>query len=497
MNNSAWAETLGQDWVEGVLATFEYATNKWQSIEDSARNLDNEFGQFASGVQNGNFAGNAADAFSELLTETRQAIGDLPSVAADFRTILSNHTEQLAALHTSARIAVARARANWSALHVAEANSDLATQRQKMLRSQIQQVQLSGDPVQQIEVTNLLDAEATAAGEAQSHLVSVSRAQAAVAADQASYNTIRDDETTLNDQTANALGAVDLRSLRDPSWIEKVGHSVGKFFTDFAQNVQDLIGAVARGDWTRALWELRDVVNSLLLVVGLVALVLAFVASGGTLAFLFAAAAFAGAAVMLAIDTTLFVGDSTHPETGQKIGIKDLVFDVIGVVAAGVGLSKAGAALSKSGGRFVAGDGVKLAGGMGTTAKSKNIVRVAFDQASGIDVFKAGRATKTLGWTNNLHFTGGTLTAVNAIDALHSFDSRAGFLIDPANPSSAVDRWSDKIGTSTPTPLPTSFRQQHLLEEIRKTKRPSVPYFFAPPPQRPTPNVSDRTPVHA
>ncbi len=474
VSDQEWAAVLESQWVSGQVPLFDSLQAKWSQIRTDTVALQQQFSQLAN--SSAEFAGAAASAFVGIIDDLRKTIASMPLVAADVEGIFRSHSRELNALHTEARRAVAIARTNWRLLRSEQQSHAVAVRRRDSISAQIRSLQLHGDPVVQAQVRNLLSERTRADNEVGLRLYSVRRHESAVKQDKKSFDQIWSNERNLDQRTANQLRHVDLRDLRDIGFFERVGRSVTGFFDEFWQNIEDLAVAIAGGDWTRAIWELRDVIESYLVILGAVAMVLAvvvlIVGTGGLAAAVLAGVALATfvlASTVLIIDYGLFTTKSTHPETGRQLTGWDIVSDAVSVALAALSAGAAHKAASvakpgltqmvkSSGVRQVAGSFVT--NGMAHNSNNRNLGRWAVDKVTGLDVYQTGPATGSV-LRNNLHF-GGSHALDKALPMAGAGTEKKETI---ENGVSLLTGWPSKS-----TLRERDARQRYLLQEIERMK---------------------------
>ena len=146
------------------------------------------------------------------------------------------------------------------------------------------------------------------------------------------YNDLVNSEHTRNRETVDGLNGIDLGALEDPGFWDKVGDflaSVGEFLGGILESVANLFEALVTGDWATFFWELKKLVDVFLLVVGTIAL---FTGVGTVLGAMLIAAAVAS----FALNTGLYLTQTPDPQTGQTVGLTDVIVSGIGAAFAGV-----------------------------------------------------------------------------------------------------------------------------------------------------------------
>ena len=92
------------------------------------------------------------------------------------------------------------------------------------------------------------------------------------------------------------------------------------------EDLVDLIDAIAHGDWAKALWALRELLDKVITILSIVVL---FVCPQLFLVILVLSV------IKLAVDAILYTTNTPNPETGERISLTDLAFDTLDVVLAG------------------------------------------------------------------------------------------------------------------------------------------------------------------
>lgn len=151
----------------------------------------------------------------------------------------------------------------------------------------------------------------------------------------------------------------------DPSWWEEIGNffeDVGEFFVNIADAVVT---------WVKTHGELLKLIGDLLadiaLVVGLVAIAL-----GGPLTWVIAAG-------LLSLGAFAFHG--VADSVGAEVSTKTLVYDALGVFAAGLGV----------GGKLIAASGMRMAAAGSRTMRSVSVLRHPFVKLAGARTLVKGR----------------------------------------------------------------------------------------------------------
>ncbi|MFV0309662.1 MAG: hypothetical protein ACK5OX_18180 [Desertimonas sp.] len=334
------------DPVIGNLELFRRTTRQWDVAEDDTRQINVVFDRIVRGCQSTGLTGEAADAFRSIVDEADHALKDLPKVCGDVRWILADHARRLAEMYEASRQALARARAAWNDRQHAQRREHDASTRRAVLQRQLNYLNTL-EPEQAAPhlprvtseynaVTRSLNAACATKEAAQRRLDRETEER---------WTTLAERERCLNQQTATRLDGVDLRSLRDPGWLERLASPVGGFVLEFGRDLGGLALALITGDMNQVLWRLRDVLDSAALILDGLSLVL--LAGAGLMAlagmvfppFAVAAGALftaswvvgvASAALAVrkaALSRMLYGSGSQDRLTGERLGLGDVTVD--------------------------------------------------------------------------------------------------------------------------------------------------------------------------
>ena len=335
--------------VRGEHYEFRNARDFFQRFERDAEEIARQFDRFRDdGQASGSLEGDAAAAFARFVDQVGGELDEVPRIAGRAADIFDHHHGELNRLREwaedGADSALARARTAW------RAREDLQ-ERASRLSSQVRQ--LEGD-VRSAEDAAAADpagdtSEADQLGDqlsgAQSQLGGVQDDldhQNAVLDDiRAEWSEIRDEENALNRLTVDELDGIDLGDLENPGFWDRVGDAVGAL-VDFVVEIADImmgpldeiLGALLSGDWAQLLWELKELLDVVLVVLAVVALFVPFCAP-------LVAVVFALSVLALAINAALYHTQWPNPETGETVGLGDVLWSATGVLFAGAGGLKA------------------------------------------------------------------------------------------------------------------------------------------------------------
>ncbi|MEM9131353.1 MAG: hypothetical protein AAGE88_03360 [Actinomycetota bacterium] len=272
-----------------------------------------------TGSDNPQFKGEAARAFNGLAETVREQLTLIPGIAEGVAAVLTDHEAGLKSLQADADAALVRARARW---HRYEAAKTELRAAENALEAQAVDLLAPTDDSRHRNAEDEL-------AEARS-LVFRSRDEA---------QDLIDAESTLETTTADGIRGIDLGDMADPGFWDKLGGALWDVVLTIpiVGDVIELAHAISEGDWTRAIWRLRDLLDDILLVAAIVVVVLAVTFTGGA-----ALALLAIAATKLVIDIGLYATGSEDPDNpGRTIGKFDLALSALAVVGAGAGVRAA------------------------------------------------------------------------------------------------------------------------------------------------------------
>ena len=303
--------------------------------------------------------GRAAGELGEVIRGVDGCLCDLPVVMGDVEAVFGAHARELEVLKQRANEALARAEARWGRLQSAVREEHAADSRLRFLRSQQRSLGSLGVSDEHAAAES---ARLASAISRQSARVSYRRRSTADARDElglsrSEHGRLQEDEQALVNHTVAALGGIDLRSLKNPGWLQKVagwlidaptGHlhlraswwlgnaiadGVAGWFGDGFSDLKKMVGALRDGDFNAALWYLQDVLDKVTLAAAVAGLVAILVASGGTATpvMIFFGALIVGSEAASA--WYLWANQAPHPETGERMTLTHAILDTIGVVA--------------------------------------------------------------------------------------------------------------------------------------------------------------------
>ena len=335
--------------VRGERYEFVRARDFFQRFEQDAEEIARQFDRFRDdGQASGSLEGDAAKAFARFVDEVGGELDEVPRIAGRATEIFGHHHTELNRLaewaEEGADSALARARTAWRA-------REELTEQASRLSSQVRQ--LEGD-VRDAEDTAAADpagdtTQADQLGDqlagAQSRLGGlqddIDRQNAVLDDIRGEWSEIRDEENALNRLTVDGLDDIDLGDLENPGFWDRVGDAVGAL-VDFVVTVADIVMgpldeillAAFNGEWAQLLWELKEMLDVVLVVLAVVALFIPFCAP-------FVIGIFLLSALALTINAGLYFTQTPNPETGETVGLSDVLWSATGLVFAGGGALKA------------------------------------------------------------------------------------------------------------------------------------------------------------
>ena len=331
------------DPARGNADEFSSAVSQWRSAKDRANQIRTQFGQIINGSTLVGLEGQAAQAFAGIVRDTQTVLDDVPQVFGSMETILNNHLTKLRELQTAASQALARAKVAEEERRSSSSQSAAANQRAATLKHQIDQLKALPPEQAGSQLVTLQQRLTTEQTTQKKHASNASSAQSRINAELTNWDHYRSQEDDLNRNTAEKLQHFDLKSLRDPSWLQQQGHNFKKFFGELGSDVWHFLVEASQGNWEQALWHLRGVLDkvlTILAVVGVIVLIIGTVVSLGALAPFLASAVLVLASVKLAVTATLVVTRSVNAETGERLGLVDLAFDAVDVALAAFAFGK-------------------------------------------------------------------------------------------------------------------------------------------------------------
>lgn len=303
--------------------------------------------------------GRTGPAVAAMVHEVSAALDDLPAVAASLHAVLTDHAARLDALCTDAAVTLARASARAIAEEQARAASTAAAAALVAIEQQLRWAHASAptelDGAVRVDALELRRWVArTHAADREHDLIA---AVAAVATSRREHELLTADEQALRARTCATLDGLDLGDLRDPSgWRAVVGtlgsvlggvwHFTGGAFVDLAGSVAAAATAALDGRLFDALHHLGDAIDAatrIVTAVAVVAIVLGSTVMPGALLLLPAVLAASGAisAADVAVTAALAWSQAAHPDTGERVGVADLLGSAVAAAAGRLGAGRA------------------------------------------------------------------------------------------------------------------------------------------------------------
>jgi len=358
---TCWSE-LFPELGEPVLgAPGDYATAARQAA-DVATSVSACAAGFATlaGGDTSQLRGLSATAIADVLSRIDRSLHDLPPVFESLAAVMHTHATRLDALRTEAAAALGRATLRRAALAAAEAalvdtTAALATIDRQLRAARI--AATTGDPDAPARVGMLEGRHWHARG----RVATAEQTHAGAAHDDRASRTehaeLADAEHALGVATWLALREIDLGELRDPSGLRALAGSIagwagtawdwtGGALVGMVDSLIDAAVACADGRFLDALHHLDDAIAEATRVVTVIAIVVVVAGSTvcpGALVLLPAVIA-AGQALSYAdVATTgaLAVSQHPHPDTGETVGVVDVLATAIGA-AVGARASQGG-----------------------------------------------------------------------------------------------------------------------------------------------------------
>ncbi|MDQ3176847.1 MAG: GH-E family nuclease [Actinomycetota bacterium] len=303
--------TVDGEPVRGSTGEVDDVVTMFRSMRDAADEIHDQFETLKEeGADSTRLRGDSATQFREIIDAVAGTLSHVPEVADAAYTVMNDHLGKLEDLHTRASEALARANTRWEDYESAQGAASAAGTTSTRLQGQADSLP-ADDP-------GVGDAD-TAASDAASALTAAlglaDDARSDLEASKTEWGDLRGDEDSLNSETAGELDDIDLGDLEDPSWWESLLGAAFDLLMDLSllDELFALIEAIATGDWAAALWALKDILDTVMLIVAVVAL---FTPLGPLVLVL--------SAIYMATTLTLYATQWPNPETGQTVGLLDV-----------------------------------------------------------------------------------------------------------------------------------------------------------------------------
>jgi hypothetical protein len=339
--------------VRGERYEFRNTRDFFQRFETSASEIARQFDRFRDhGQASGSLEGDAAAAFARFVDQVGGELDEVPRIAGQAVEIFDHHHRELDRLmewaEEGADSALARARTAWRAREDLEERASRLSAQVRQLEGDVRSAEnaAAADPAGDTSEADQLGDQLSGAqhqlGGVQDDL---DHQNAVLDGIRAEWSEIRDEEHALNRRTVDELDGIDLGELENPGFWDRVGDAVGalvEFVIEIADimlgPLDEILGALLSGDWAQLLWELKELLDVVLVVLAVVALLVPFCAP-------LVIAVFALSVLALAVNAALYHTQWPNPETGETVGLGDVLWSATGVLFSAAGGLKALSAL--------------------------------------------------------------------------------------------------------------------------------------------------------
>ena len=365
--------------VRGEAYEFRNTRDFFLRFETSAREIARQFDRFRDdGQASGSLEGDAAAAFARFVDQVGGELDEVPRIAGRAVEIFAHHERELTRLmewaEDGADSALARARTAWRAREDLQDRASRLSSQVRQLEGDVRSAEdaaaadPAGDTTEADQLGDQLSGAQSQLGGVQDDLATMNHVLDDIRAE---WGEIRDEENALNRLTVDELDGIDLGDLENPGFWDRVGDAIGAL-VDFVIEIADImmgpldeiLGALLTGDWAQLLWELKELLDVVLVVLAVVALFIPFCAP-------LVIAIFVLSVTALAVNAALYHTQWPNPETGETVGLGDVLWSATGVVFSAAGGLKAFNAL-----RAVrAGTATRVANGNIVNAAGKVIFR--------------------------------------------------------------------------------------------------------------------------
>jgi hypothetical protein len=333
--------------VRGEPSEFRTTARFFSTLAEQTRSIVDEFARFADdGQASGSLEGETGKAFGDFIEEVDSSLSELPEVSGTAADIFEQHVEELSRLRewaeTGADSALARARTAWDLKTDLEADAVQLRRSHDAIMRQIDQVDASDDGTgaSDPERSNLDDARGRNADSLRQTERGIGEQERILAGIRSEWSDIRAAERRLDDKTVSELDDIRLGDLEDPGFWDKI--------VSGAFDLMITLGTIAigvmcplvglylmyGGDWAAMLWDLKEVLDVVLVVAGVVALFFPLTAP-----FVIAIAALS--VLALAVSATLYATQAPNPQTGETVGLGDVLWSAAAVAFSGANSLKA------------------------------------------------------------------------------------------------------------------------------------------------------------
>ena len=336
----SWSDVgMAEDPVRGNIEQFDAAAKQWRSASARATVITRDFNTIVAGGYVG-LEGQAAETFQSLVKDASDLMTDVPQVFDAMGAVLQFHLNRLRVLRQEADAALARAKVAKAARAGAASASASSNARIASLEQQIRNLEAL-PPEQQSGLTTLQHQLDNEQSYHRTKVQEASDAQTSLQNELNRWRNYRASEDELNKDTADKFRNFDLKSLRDPGFLEQKWNEFKDWCIELGEDFAKFVVAAVTGDWEAALWYLRDVLEKVLDVLSVVALIVAIVGTIvtlGALAPILATVTLFLASIKLFTTGVLLLTGAEHPETGQRLGMSDLLVDGAAVLSAALGV---------------------------------------------------------------------------------------------------------------------------------------------------------------
>ncbi|HWM21686.1 MAG TPA: hypothetical protein VNO51_18480 [Ilumatobacteraceae bacterium] len=341
--------------VRGEPSEFRTTANFFRDLSDQTRSIVDEFARFADdGQASGSLEGETANAFGRFIEEVDESLSELPEVSGQAAEIFDEHVEELSRLREWAEIgtdsALARARTAWNTKNDLEDDAARLRRSHEAIMRQIDSVEASDDGTgsSDPERSNLDDARGRNADSLRLTEEGVAEQARILAGIRGEWDDIRAAERRLDDQTVDDLDGIRLGDLEDPGFWDKIVSGAFDLLITLGTIAVGVMCPLLAlylmydGDWAAMLWDLKEILDVVLVVAGVVALFFPLTAP-----FVIAIAALS--VLALTVNATLYATQAPNPQTGETVGLGDVLWSAAGVAFSGANSLKALRALRGTG----------------------------------------------------------------------------------------------------------------------------------------------------
>lgn len=311
--------------IKGDPSEFSTVASSFGSMHDDATTILEQFRKIMSDGGIDEIQGDVAAPFRNFVDDVSDRLSSLPEVSGAASKIFGNHATKLDGFQQAADAALAKAVTKWNECKTARTTLSTAKTNADNVQDQIDSSPPDADPSQ------LQGQHDDATGKVSSAQTNLTLLEGQLKEFRTKWDNLHDDERKLRDTTTDALGDLDLHSLKDPGWFDSFCEAACGF-VEWAYKVTgledlvDLLDAAFHGDLARFLWALRGLLDKLITILSIVVLF--------TCPALFAVILVL-AVLKLAVDVYLYASNTANPDTGERISLTDIAFDVLDVALAG------------------------------------------------------------------------------------------------------------------------------------------------------------------